>query len=78
MSHEDNEAFNRMSTRARAGLSLAQIRWELETSRQRLLQAIASASPRAFDTSLYGEAGLTSGHEAEHTASIQSSRQTRQ
>jgi hypothetical protein len=39
-------------------------------SRQRLLDAIASASARGLDASLYGDAGLRSGHEAEHTAWI--------
>jgi hypothetical protein len=54
----------------RRELSLAQVRWELETSRRRLLDAIAAAAERALDPGLYGEAGLRSGHEAEHTGWI--------
>jgi hypothetical protein len=35
-----------------------------------LLDAIAAATPRGLDPSLYSEAGLHSGHEAEHTGWI--------
>src|SRR5687767_12754003 len=62
MTGDQDEAYNAMSHALRAGLSLAQARWELTTSRQRLLDAIAAASPRGLDGSLYGEAGLRSGH----------------
>ena len=54
----------------RLGLSLEQVRWEFATSRQRLLDAIAAATPRGLDPSLYGEAGLRTGHEEEHTGWI--------
>ena len=54
----------------RRDFSVAQTRWELETSRQRLLDAIAAATERGLDGSLYGEAGLMSTHEAQHTAWI--------
>ena len=54
----------------RREFSVGQTRWELETSRQRLLDAIASATPRGLDGSLYGEAGLKSTHEAQHTGWI--------
>jgi hypothetical protein len=54
----------------RLGLSLDQVRWELEISRQRLLDAIASATERGLDPSLYGEAALHSTHEAQHTGWI--------
>ncbi len=67
---EQVAAFNALSTEARWDLSLDQVRWEFATSRQRLLDAIAAATPRGLDTSLYGEAGLHSGHEEEHTAWI--------
>jgi hypothetical protein len=49
-------------------LSLAQVRWELDTSHQRLLDALSAASNRGLDASLYGEAALPSTHEAQHTA----------
>jgi len=55
---------------ARTGLSVAQARWELETSRRRLLAAIAAATARALEPDRYGEAALRSTHEAQHTAWI--------
>jgi uncharacterized damage-inducible protein DinB len=67
MSPEQDEAYNLMAHDLRLNLSPAQAKWELMTSRQRLLDAIAAATPRGLDASLYGEAGLISGHEAEHT-----------
>jgi hypothetical protein len=63
---QDN-AFNMMAHDLRRNLALAQVRWELDTTRQRLLDAIAAATPRGLDPSLYGEAGLRSSHEAIHT-----------
>jgi uncharacterized damage-inducible protein DinB len=70
MTPEQDKVYNAMSYALRRDLSLDQVRWELATSRQRLLDAIASATPRGLDPSLYGEAGLHSGHEAQHTAWI--------
>ncbi len=67
MAGEQDEAYNSLSYDLRAGLSPGQARWELETSRQHLLDAISAAPERGLDTSLYGEAGLRSGHEEEHT-----------
>jgi hypothetical protein len=66
MTGEQDEAFNAMAYQLRRALPLDQVRWELETSRQRLLDAIASSSPRGLDASRYGEAGLRSSHEAIH------------
>ena len=60
----------RSATTRAASCSLEQARWEFASSRQRLLEAIEAATPRALDGWLYGEAGLRSGHEAEHTAWI--------
>lgn len=54
----------------RKDLSVAQVRWELETSHQRLLEALSVATERGLDASLYGEAALPSTHEAQHTAWI--------
>ncbi len=54
----------------RRDLPLDQVRWELGTSHQRLLDAIASATPSGLDASRYGEAALRSTHEAQHTAWI--------
>lgn len=67
MTAEQDEAYNAMAHRLRLSLSPGQARWELDTSRQRLLDAIAAATSRGLDASLYGEAGLRSGHEAQHT-----------
>lgn len=67
MTGEQGDAYNALAHDVRRGLSLAQVRWELETSRQRLLDAISSATPRGLDASLYGEAGLLSQHEAQHS-----------
>jgi uncharacterized damage-inducible protein DinB len=70
MSGEQDAAYNDMAHALRKALSLDQVRWELETSRQRLLDAIAAATDRGLAPSLYGEAGLVSGHEEQHTAWI--------
>jgi len=70
MTGDQDEAYNAMSHALRANLSLDQAKWELATSRRRLLDAIASATARGLDGSLYGEAGLRSGHEAQHTGWI--------
>jgi uncharacterized damage-inducible protein DinB len=70
MAGEQDEAYNALAYALRRDLSLEQVRWELAASRQRLLDAIASATERGLDPSLYGEAGLRSGHEAEHAGWI--------
>ncbi|SRR6266851_894077 len=70
MNDEQDRAYNEMAHTLRHDMSPDQAKWELATSRQRLLDAIAAATPRGLDASLYGEAGLHSGHEAQHTAWI--------
>jgi uncharacterized damage-inducible protein DinB len=70
MTGEQDAAYNALGHALRLGMPPAQAKWELATSRQRLLEAISAATPRGLDGSLYGEAGLTSGHEAEHTGWI--------
>jgi hypothetical protein len=70
MTPAQDEAYNALTYDLRKDLSVAQVRWELTTSRQRLLDAIASATERGLDPSLYGEASLRSNHEAEHTGWI--------
>jgi uncharacterized damage-inducible protein DinB len=70
MTGDQDAAYNELAHALRVNLSLDQARWELATSRQRLLDAISAATPRGLDGSLYGEAGLNSGHEAEHTGWI--------
>jgi uncharacterized damage-inducible protein DinB len=61
------ETYNDLGYALRHALSLDQARWELATTGQRVQDAIAAATPRGLDGSLYGEAGLRSTHEAEHT-----------
>ena len=70
MTEEQVTVVNELAHALRRDLSLAQVRWELAASRQRVLDAIASATSRGLDPSLYGDAGLRSTHEAEHTGWI--------
>lgn len=70
MTDEQDAAYNALGYALRRDLPLAQVRWELETSQQRLLAAIATATPRGLEASRYGEAGLRSGHEAAHAGWI--------
>jgi uncharacterized damage-inducible protein DinB len=77
MTGEQDAAYNDLQYALRRSLSLDQVRWELATSRQRLLEAIAAATTRGLDGSLYGEAGLHSGHEAMHAGWIRRWREER-
>jgi uncharacterized damage-inducible protein DinB len=71
MSDEQDEVYNAMGHELRRELSLEQARWELATSHQRLLDAIAASTPRGLDAALYGEAGLVrAGHDEEHAGWI--------
>lgn len=70
MTEAEDASFNALGYRLRGGLSTKQARWELSATRERLLGAIAAATERGLDTSLYGEAPLRSLHEAEHAAWI--------
>ena len=77
MTGDQDAAFNAVAHSLRLALSLEQVEWELATSGQRLLDAIASATPRGMDPSLYGEAGLRTTHEANHTEWIKRWRRER-
>ena len=68
---EEDERFNASAYDARRTMSAAQAKWELEGSRRRLLDAITNCTPRALDSSLYGAAGLRSGHEDQHAEWLQ-------
>lgn len=70
MSGEQDAAYNELGYALRRELSPAQAKWELVETRRKLMDAIASAPPRALDPSLYGEAGLRTDHEAEHAGWI--------
>ncbi|HVS49682.1 MAG TPA: DinB family protein [Candidatus Dormibacteraeota bacterium] len=67
MTGDQDAAFSAVAHSVRLALSLEQVRWELTTSGQRLLDAISSATPRGLDASLYGEAGLRTTHDSNHT-----------
>jgi uncharacterized damage-inducible protein DinB len=67
MTGQQDEAYNAIGHTLRRALSVEQVRWELETSRRWLYDAISAASERGLDGSLYGEAALRSGHEVQHT-----------
>ncbi|HKW58276.1 MAG TPA: maleylpyruvate isomerase N-terminal domain-containing protein [Candidatus Dormibacteraeota bacterium] len=66
MTEHQDDVHNATGYELRRSMSVAQARWELDRSRGKLLDAIASAPPDALDPSRYGAAGLRSGHEAEH------------
>ena len=66
-SEEQDAAFNELSYALRADLPIDQVKWEFSISRQRLLDAIEAATPRAMDNSLYGTSSIVSSHEQEHT-----------
>jgi hypothetical protein len=71
MTDDQDEALNETGHELRRSMSAAQARWELETSRRKLMDAIAAAPPEALDVSRYGAAGLRTGHEGEHASWIQ-------
>jgi uncharacterized damage-inducible protein DinB len=70
MSSEQDGTYSTLGLELRRELSVAQARWELAMTQGRLLGAIAGASERGLDGSLYGEAGLKSTHEVTHTGWI--------
>ena len=70
MSGEQDAALNEMFYALHCDLDIEQALWELTTSREHLLEAIARATERGLDPSLYGEAGLMTEHEALHATWI--------
>jgi hypothetical protein len=75
MAPEQDELLNTLVHTLRRDLTLDQVMWELQHSRQRLEAAIIAAPPEALDPAQYGEAGLLSGHESEHARYIADWRQ---
>lgn len=67
MGEAQAEQYSRLAYELSAGLGPDQVRWELAESHARVLAAIEAATRRGLDGSLYGEAGLRSAHEAQHT-----------
>jgi len=70
MSPEEDEAYNVLGYTLRLDWSPTQARWELDAARQRLLDALAAATARGLDGSLYGAAALRTEHDAEHAGWI--------
>lgn len=66
MTDTQDDAHNEAGYELRRSMSAAQARWELETSRRKLMDAIKAAPAEALDASRYGAAGLRSGHEGQH------------
>jgi uncharacterized damage-inducible protein DinB len=77
MPAENDEALNDIAAIPRRALSLRQVLWEFECSRQRVLDVIAAASERGLDDGLYGNAPLRTGHDLEHAEYIRAWRQKR-
>ncbi len=71
MSGEQDTTYSGLGHNLCLGLSVAQVRWELETTRQRLLDAIAAATPP--DSTHRAMARLACRtHAAQHTGWIRS------
>jgi hypothetical protein len=70
MNGDQDDAYNKLGYAMRQDWSVEQAKWELATTGQHVLDAIASATPRGLDASLYGEAGLVSRHQSQHAGWI--------
>lgn len=70
MTRDQDGIYTALAHDLRRDLSIEQIRWELETSRQRLMEAISAATPTGLEPSRYGPVGLRSAHEAQHAGWI--------
>lgn len=66
MTDEQDDALNETAYEMRRSMSAAQAKWEFEDTGRRLIDSITRCAPRALDPSLYGSAGLRSGHVAQH------------
>jgi uncharacterized damage-inducible protein DinB len=75
MNGEQDGTFSALGHELRLDLSAQQAKWELASSRQRLMDAISLARKLGLEPSRYGEAGLRSTHEAQHTEWIKRWRQ---
>ena len=69
-SGEQDAQLNDMFFALQKDLTLDQAMWELTSSRERLLASLEAATERGLDPSRYGEAGLLTGHEAQHAGWI--------
>lgn len=73
---EEWDSLNAWGVNLRRPMSLEQVLWELEFTRDGVLETIGSATERGLDQSNYGELGLDGGamHEQEHAAAIRAYR----
>ena len=71
MTDKQDDDHNAMGYDLRRSMSAAQARWELESSRRKLVEAISAAPADALDPDLYGAAGLRSQHEGQHATWIE-------
>src|SRR4051794_37718238 len=70
MDGPQDDLYNDLGYKLRAGLSLAQARWEFDNSRRKLIAALEASTERGRDAGLYGAAGLKTDHESEHAGWI--------
>jgi hypothetical protein len=70
MTPEQDAQYNALAYELRRDLSLDQVLWEIQHSRQRLTEALTFAPLAALDPARYGEAGLLSGHASLHAGYI--------
>ena len=66
MTEQQDDALNHTGYELRRSMSAPQAKWEFENSGHKLIDAITRCNARALDGSLYGAAGLRSGHVDEH------------
>ena len=78
LTHEQGEALNQTGLDLRRPLPLAQMLWELEFARARVLEAVQNATDEGLDASRYDYISLGGGadHEQEHAAAIAQIRTT--
>ena len=67
---EEMENHHELGYAMRRDLSVDQAKWELATTHQRVLDAVTAATDRGLEQDNYGESGVYSEHEAEHTGWI--------
>ena len=70
MTTEQDAAYSKLGHDLRLNMSPSQAKWEIENSTMHLMDAIANATPRGLDASLYGEAPIKSSHKAQHAGWI--------
>jgi hypothetical protein len=77
MTDKQVDTINDLTVELRRALPVEQVVREYGLACQRVLQAIAAASDRALDETLYGESGIRSSHDVEHAEAIRAWRSGR-